>query len=331
MTTALPPLSDEMLAVVDRYRTCEFATLSKSGVPMAWPTVVLRRPDGTFLITTSIALPQKAYNVRRDPRVALLFSEPTASGLEGAPQVLVQGTATCPDEIVTDIRGNEEYWRRLLERQPSNRRYSADPLSRRLLDWYYMRLLITVTPTAVSTRPPLSSGPVPVSGDALDGVAGDALRRLATFPSAVLGTRDEDGLPRLQRVRVTGPADGAALALGVDNADDLRPGPASLLAHSHDEKLSSQRNVAVLGDLTGAGTEWGFAPQRVIPGMGETSPLALFRTIRDLRRTARGYLERRSLPRPEIPWADVRDLKAGATAAGTGRGGEPEASRPPSR
>ena len=85
MTSATPPLGPEQLTVVDLYRTCEFATLSRSGVPIAWPTVTLRRPDGTFLITTSIALPQKAYNVRRDPRVAMLFSEPTASGIEGRP------------------------------------------------------------------------------------------------------------------------------------------------------------------------------------------------------------------------------------------------------
>jgi hypothetical protein len=36
-----------------------------------------------------------------EPRVALLFSDPTASGLRSAPQVLVQGTATCPDQVVT--------------------------------------------------------------------------------------------------------------------------------------------------------------------------------------------------------------------------------------
>jgi hypothetical protein len=46
--------------------------------------------------------------------------------------------------------------------------------------------------------------------------------------------------------------------------------------------------------------------------MGDTGPLALVRTIRGLRRTARGYRERRSLSRPEIPWADLRQLKAGA-------------------
>ena len=103
MTSATPPSDPQVLDVIDRYRTCEFATLSRNGMPIAWPTATLYRTDGTFLITTSIALPQKAYNIRRDGRVAMLFSEPTASGLIGAPQVLVQGTAACPDEIVTDV------------------------------------------------------------------------------------------------------------------------------------------------------------------------------------------------------------------------------------
>jgi hypothetical protein len=38
-----------------------------------------------LLITTSIAFPQKAFNIRRDARVALLFSDPTGSGLNRAP------------------------------------------------------------------------------------------------------------------------------------------------------------------------------------------------------------------------------------------------------
>jgi hypothetical protein len=41
------------------------------------------------VITTSIGLPHKAYNVRRNPRVALLYSDPTGSGLDSRPEVLV--------------------------------------------------------------------------------------------------------------------------------------------------------------------------------------------------------------------------------------------------
>ena len=312
MTGETTPLEPELLRIVEQYRTCEFATLSKSGVPIAWPTVPLRRPDGTFTLTTSIALPQKAYNIRRDPRVAMLFSEPTASGIEGAPQLLVQGTATCPDRIVTAVDGLEEYWRRLYERQSVNRMYGANPLSRRLFDWYYMRLLITVTPTAWSTRPPLPPGAPPRTDGALDGVAGDALRRLATFPSAVLGTRDDDGMPRLRRVRVTGPGDGQTLGLTVPGEDDLPAGPASLLAHHHDEQLWSLRSVVVVGELGRAADGWAFRPERVIPGGGDGGPIGLVRTIRGLRATAGGYLERRGLPRPEIPWADLRRIKDGA-------------------
>ena len=182
MTSAMPPADPDVQAVMDRYRTCEFATLSKSGVPIAWPTATLRQPDGTFLVTTSIALPQKAYNVRRDGRVAMLFSDPTASGLHGAPEVLVQGAATCPDQIVTDVRSNPDYWRRLHERQPFNKTYSANALTRRFFDWYYMRLLITVTPTAWTVRPPLPSRAPASAAGAPDGVAGDALAAARHLP-----------------------------------------------------------------------------------------------------------------------------------------------------
>ncbi len=329
MTSAIPPLDDEQAAVVDRYRTCEFATLSRGGVPIAWPTATLRRPDGTFLITTSIALPQKAHNVRRDPRVAMLFSDPTASGLDGAPQILVQGTATCPDEVVTDVRHDEEYWRRLTERQPINRMYSANAISRRIFDWYYMRLLITVTPAAVWTRPPLPPGAPTVTAGAPGGVAGEALGQLATFPSAVLGTSDPDGAPRLRRVRVTGPA-GEELALDVPGEDDeLRPGPASLLAHSHDEQLWSLRSLVVLGELTG-GPRWTFRPERIVGNSGTVGPVALLGQLRALRRTARGYLDRRSLARPEIPWSAVQALKGGVAATGTTPRREPAGGSPPS-
>jgi hypothetical protein len=323
MTSAMPPADPDVLAVLDRYRTCEFATLSKSGVPIAWPTATLQQPDGTFLITTSIALPQKAYNVRRDGRVAMLFSEPTASGLVGAPQVLVQGTATCPDEIVTDVLPRADYWRRLYERQPFNKTYGANALTRRFFDWYYMRLLITVTPTSWTVRPPLPDRAPASPAGAPPGMAGDALRQLVTFPSAVLGTTTPDGAPVLRRIHVTG-ATGDALVLDVPPDDDLRPGPASLLAHSHDEKLWSLRSLGVVGELV-AGPTWTFRPDRIIGDSGRATPLAIIRQLRSLRGTAQGYLDRRSLVRPEIPWADLKGIKAGGTEPRR----EP-AARPPS-
>jgi hypothetical protein len=330
MTSVMPPSDPQVLDVVDRYRTCEFATLGRDGVPIAWPTATQYRPDGTFLVTTSIALPQKAYNVRRDGRVALLFSEPTASGLDGAPQVLVQGTATCPDEIVTDVSGDEGYWRRLHDRQPFNRTYSANPLSRRLFDWYYMRLRITVAPTAWTVRPPLPPWPGAVPAVSMDGVSGRALAELATYPSAVLATRTDDGTPSLRRVRVTGPGAAGRLRLDVPPDEQLREGPASLLAHGHDEQLWSLRSVVVTGELMAA-DGWVFRPDRIVGGGSTVSPLAVLRQLRGLRRTADAYLEKRSLPRPSIAWHSIRAIKEGVKEGGTGRRPELEGARPSSR
>lgn len=322
------PTDPQVLEVVDRYRTCEFATLTRSGVPIAWPTAALLRDDGTFLITTSIALPQKAYNIRRDDRVAMLFSEPTGSGLVGAPQVVVQGRAGCPDEIVTDVSGDREYWRRLHERQPFNALYSRNALTRRFFDWYYMRLHITVTPTAWTTRPPLPAGP-PTAAGSPDGLAGQALAQLAGYPSAVLATRTDDGTPSLRRVHVTGLGAAGRVRLDVPPDEQLREGPASLLAHAHDEELWSLRSVVVTGELISADV-WTFRPERIVGG-GDASPVVMLRELGRLRRTAEGYLEKRSLPRPPIAWSSVRALKDDVRAGGTGRRREPEAARPSSR
>ncbi|MER6472393.1 pyridoxamine 5'-phosphate oxidase family protein [Streptomyces collinus] len=108
-------------ATVDAYRTCEFTTLGTGGTPLTWPTAAWRRPDGTFLVTTSLAFAQKARNIRRDGRVALLLSDPTGSGDPEAPQVFVSGTAECPEEIHTGPGEAAEYWRTLFRRQPHSR------------------------------------------------------------------------------------------------------------------------------------------------------------------------------------------------------------------
>lgn len=328
MTQPSDPLVQQ---VVDRYRTCEFATVGRSGVPIAWPTAALLRDDGTFLITTSIALPQKAYNIRRDDRVALLFSEPTASGLKGAPQVLVQGRATCPDEVVTDPSVEAEYWRRLHERQPFNHLYSRNALTRRLFDWYYMRLHITVTPTAWTTRPPLPAGPPTVTAGIPDGLPAQVLAQLAGYPSAVLVTRTDDGTPSLRRVRVTGPGAAGRLRLDVPPDEQLREGPASLLAHAHDEELWSLRSVVVTGELVAADV-WTFRPERVVGGgAGTPGPLLVLRELARLRRTATGYLDKRALPRPSIAWDGLRRVGEEVRGAGTGRRPEPAGDRPSSR
>ena len=143
-------LPAEVEATIREFRTCEFSTLGKDGTPIAWPTLpFFDAAAGHFVVTTSLAFPQKTFNVRRNPRVALLFSDPTASGLVDPPAVLIQGDAVAPDRVETTIRGYEDRLRLVLERQPSGGIYSSNALMRYYFDWYYMRLQIIVTPRRI--------------------------------------------------------------------------------------------------------------------------------------------------------------------------------------
>jgi hypothetical protein len=143
----LPP---EVQDVFEQFRTCELSTLARDGTPITWPTLPFwRSGEHRFLITTSIALARKALNVRRNPRVSLLFSDPTASGLENPPAVLVQGDAEAPDEIETSVAGFAEELRKVYRWQPASRAYGSNPLTRRFMDWYFMRLMIHVTPRRI--------------------------------------------------------------------------------------------------------------------------------------------------------------------------------------
>src|SRR6266540_2700144 len=115
-TLVVPP---QVQAVFREVRTCEFTTLARDGTPITWPTVALYQPTRVrFVITTSIGLPQKAFNVRRCSRVTMLYSDPTGSGLAAPPAVLVQGDAVCPDQVVTRSEDLDPPLRRSLVAQP---------------------------------------------------------------------------------------------------------------------------------------------------------------------------------------------------------------------
>ena len=301
------PLPAEALSIIDGYRTCEFATIGKDGVPIAWPTCALYDVDrGTITVTTSIGLPTKAFNVRRNPRVSLLFSDPTGTGLADRRQVFVQGDASCPDEIVTSPAGFEDYWRRLFERQPSGRKYGANGATRRLMDWYYMRLVITVTPDLVEMRAPAQTA-APVARHGGIGAGDDrarVLRELSGYPSSVLSWRDETGSPRSARVLATVDVDGQVV---LTSNEPLVAGPASLLSHSHNDKLAALRSFVARGRVESGADGWTFVPDRYVPGSAPT-PRAAVRMLRGARGSAQRYLDKRGLVRPTIPWDDYRAL-----------------------
>ncbi|ALG14891.1 hypothetical protein AOZ06_18995 [Kibdelosporangium phytohabitans] len=268
------------------YRTCELATLAKDGTPITWPTSPWLRADGKLVLTTSLGFPQKAYNIRRDSRVAMLFSDPTGSGLDAPEQIFVNATASCPEEISTEPGELTEYWSMLFERQPSGRAHLS-PLMRPLGDWYYMRLVITITPETVTTRPPLVSEPRTAQAQSV----------VDSFETAVLGARDAAGKPVLVRVRPE--PTGTTYRVSVPADVPIESGPASLLVHSHDELLDNLRLALVRGQLTGDS----FVPSQVVNPIGSN-----WGVLRQGRRNTRDYLRRRGLARPKVNWAAFSSL-----------------------
>ncbi|MER8097829.1 pyridoxamine 5'-phosphate oxidase family protein [Streptomyces goshikiensis] len=292
--------------ILDSYRTCEFATLGKGGAPAAWPTAVERRADGTIALTTSLAFAQKALNIRRDGRVALLFSDPTGSGLSPAPQISVMGRARCPDLVMAGPQGAETYWRRLFERQPHSRSYLSRPM-RPLMSWYYLRLLITVEPEEVLLRPPLDELPgdgKPVQARGARALPGAA--QLTSLPTAVLAGRDASGAPVLARTRPRPTP--AGYLVEVPGDCPVERGSASLLVHRHDEHLNHMYNALVRGDLRPTAEGWLLVPTAVIEPMGSGGPKDALRVLRQAKRATDRYLTRRGLDRPKVEWDRFRAL-----------------------
>jgi len=304
-------IDPDLAAVLDSYRTCEFATLGSAGTPLTGPTVAQSRPDGTLLVTTSTAFPQRALNVRRDGRVALLFSDPAGSGQPDAPQVFISGKAYCPYEIVTSPTGLEGYWTRLFERHPISKRYTATPLNQ-VTDWYFMRLLITIEPDSVVIRDPITSIAAAPGTGLPDGAAPLGAEILARFPTAVLGALDPAGAPLLMRTTTTPVEEGFEVRTEKDS--DVAAGPATLLVYPPDQRLSGPYSAVVRGRLSelGAG-RWLLIPDRVTGPSATDSPTdpALL-LLKENQRAATRYLDRRGLARPRVPWDEYRKLAAGA-------------------
>jgi hypothetical protein len=141
--------------IIRNYRTCEFTTLFRDGAPQTWPMGARLLEDGRFLLCTSIGLPQKVFNIRRNAKVSLLFSEPTGSGVTEPGAVLIQGDAIVADRVVSDMMAVPELaelMETVFARQPAGA-FMSSWLGRRLFPYYYVRILIHVTPRRASFWP----------------------------------------------------------------------------------------------------------------------------------------------------------------------------------
>src|ERR671930_1611913 len=117
MTATLP---DQVQQVFDRFITTEYTTIDRRGQPITWPVTPYYSPgDDCIDLTTGLGYPKKADDAAANPKVSLLFSDPTGSEIEGAPQVLVQGTAGVDDR---DLAANRErYQHESVEKLPGTK------------------------------------------------------------------------------------------------------------------------------------------------------------------------------------------------------------------
>jgi hypothetical protein len=316
VTSTLP---QDIRDVFDRFITTEYVTVDAKGQPIAWP-VTPYYSDGapTIDITTGIGYPKKADDAARNPRVALSFSDPTGSGVDGGIRVLVQGVAEVDE---SDLRANRERYRKeSKEKLPA----AADMLPPKFVEglfaWYFDRIYVKVRPERVFVWPAgdataapdvhdahleeVRSGHVEEPAEPLpgpsegDGVWDPRIDELGTrYDSAVLAWVAPDGFPLAVRLPVATDASARRVLLGAEPAGlPLAEGPACVTAHGHAPDFTWQENFQVRGDLVRAPEGWALVPRKLVGGFelpDEGRIAVLRRNAKKARRFAKIARERK--------------------------------------
>jgi hypothetical protein len=286
MTTSLP---DSVCQVFDRFITTEYTTIDRRGQPIAWPvTPYHHREAGCVDVTTGLGYPKKAWDARANPKVSLLFSDPTGSGLDDAPMVLVQGIADVDDR---DLDANRErYWEESTEKLPATKDMQPPTFLRGALGWYYTRVYVHVRPERVYVWP---HGDVTMEPELLDSHLEEVrsghheepevvldpptgrepiwdarMDELGErYPHAVLSLVAPDGFPFSVRVPITVDRSERIVRIGGGAVGiPAHPGLACLVAHDHDPDFRWQRNFQVRGDLVERDGDWVLVPQKLVGG-----------------------------------------------------------------
>jgi hypothetical protein len=299
MTTSLP---DDVKRVFETFITTEYTTLDRRGQPISWPVTPYYERGGPCIdVSTGLGYPKKAKDARLNPKVALLFSDPTGSGMENPPQVLVQGTAEVDDE---DLDANRErYLRESAVKLPETAKMAPPKPLQRLFDWYYTRIYVHVRPERVyvwsggdattephlfdahmeevrsghDEEPPAEHAPAEGGGMAWD----ERMDELGSrYPQAVLSLVAPDGFPFSVRLPITVDRAAHRIRLGAGVVGlPVQPGLACLTAHDHHPRFLWQRNFQVRGDLVEEEGAWTLIPHRLVGGF-ELPPSSLIAKYR---------------------------------------------------
>ncbi|ONI79226.1 hypothetical protein ALI144C_25680 [Actinosynnema sp. ALI-1.44] len=286
--------------VLSKVRVVELATIGKDGSPQVRPMSAIWVPGKDHIVlTTPLAFPQKVFNIRRDGRVSLFYSDLTGSGLDGGTAVLVQGRAEAP-RIAAGTAELEDFWSATFSRNPEYATQFASPDYRAAMDWYYWRLPVYVTPEQVHVFDATPAGgalePPPPQAAPMAEQIKDAIER---YPTAVFTTFDDQGHPYSVRAEVT-----ADLRVRPLQPFAGKPGPASLLWHRHSlgagGDTSSMLTLQVVGSFDGerftAERIPGALPDERGAGGGE------YDWIAKAKQQSAAYLAQRGLAEPVVDW-----------------------------
>jgi hypothetical protein len=295
VTATLP---EDVQRVFDRFITTEYTTVDGRGQPITWPVTPYYSPgDQCIDVTTGLGYPKKARDAQGNPKVALLFSDPTGCELEDPPQVLVQGIAHVDER---DLKANRErYTRESLEKLPATKEMMPPKVVRGLFGWYYTRLYVNVRPERVYVWPggdpsseptlldahleevrsghdeePHESLPPPDGGEPR---WDDRMEELGDrYHTAVLSIVAPDGFPFSLRVPIEVDRPGKRVRVGSGAIGvPVEPGRACLTAHDHHPEFKWQRNFQVRGDLVEEDGGWTLLPHKLIGGF-ELPPASMF-------------------------------------------------------
>jgi hypothetical protein len=264
---------EEILGIVEKSLTVEYASLTKKGVPITLPLMPQVGEGGRTLdVTTGLTYAAKAQRARNNPKVCLLYSEPLGSGLDEPPVVLVYGVATVRD---ADLQANTDRYVRFATKRFAELGVKIPGFFLRTMNWYLARIFIEVTPMRIlwweggvlSKKPRAWQAPDGMQApDSDPAPVGKGLKRWDDPPTQwraggeyavkslgrpVLTVVDADGFPvpfRTQQAAIA--ADGFQLKL-FPHSPAPAQGKACLTFHLHDEKFSWNENMTFIGEVTG--------------------------------------------------------------------------------
>jgi len=309
VTASLP---QEVREAFGRFVTCEYVTIDSRQQPIVWPVTPYYENGAPCIdVTTGVGYPKKALDAKRNPHVALLFSDTTGSGIDSGINVLVQGTADIDDRDL--VANRERYWRESGEKLPATKEMHPPKLMRGLFNWYYTRIYVHVRPerlfawpTGDVTSPPevldahidevrsgQSQEPLephePPSGGPVtwDPRIEELDRR---YETAVLAWVAPDGFPLVARLPVSLDRDQRRIVLGAAPAGlPIAAGRACVTAHRHSPDFTWQENFQVRGDLVEADGGWALVPRKIVGGFELPDESEAARYRRNLRKSIRFY------------------------------------------